>query len=75
MHGVARRHVDGCRAHLEAGVAQHVGRRGGVLRAHVRQQHMLSDADAPRDGLTDLAGADEDDDVLHDASLDVPLPT
>jgi hypothetical protein len=48
---------------------QRIRRRIGVVRAHVGQHDMLSDANPPRDRLTYLTGPDNDDYVLHDCPL------
>jgi hypothetical protein len=40
-------------------------RRLGVLQTLVGEKHMLAKADAPRDGLADLPGADHDDYLCH----------
>ena len=60
--------VDGRGADLEAGVAQDVGRGGGVLLAQVGQQDVLAGAHPPRDRLADRPGPDDDDDVAHGRS-------
>src|SRR4029450_3846481 len=65
MNGRARGRVDRRNAHLVAGVRQDLRRRLGVVLTQIRQQHMLADADPPRDGLTDLARTDDHDDVAH----------
>ena len=56
----ARGHIHGRGAHLEASVAQHLGRRVGVLLVQVRQQDVLAGADPPGDGLTDRPGSEDE---------------
>ena len=68
LHGLTRGHVHRGRAHLVSGVPQDLGCHVGVLLPHVRQQDMLADADPARDGLADLTGANDDDDILHGCS-------
>ena len=63
---LARGHVDGRCAHLEAGVAHHLGRRVGVALPQVRQHDVLTGADPPGDRLADRAGSDDDNDFVHD---------
>ena len=66
VHRVPGGHVDRRDAHLVPAVAQHLCRRDGVVHPQVGQQDMLPDADAPRNGLADLAGPDDNDDVCHE---------
>jgi hypothetical protein len=47
VHGFARRHIDGCNVHVEAGVSHHLGRGVGVLAVQVGQHDLLAGADAP----------------------------
>ena len=56
--------VDGCGRHVEAGVAEDLGRGVGVLDAQVGEHDVLAGADSPGDRLTDRAGADDDDDFV-----------
>ncbi len=63
---LARGHVDGGCADLEAGVAQHLGRGVGVALAQVGQHDVLAGADPPGDGLANRAGSNDDDDFVHD---------
>ena len=65
MHGFARGHVDGRRAHVEPGVSHHLGRDVGVLAAQVGQQHLLPGANASRDRLADRPCSDNDNDFAH----------
>src|SRR6185312_14937503 len=65
MHGLARGRVDRRDAHLVPGIPQDLGRRIGVVRAHVGQQDVLADTDPPRDSLADLTGPDDDKHVCH----------
>jgi hypothetical protein len=65
MHGLARRRVDRRDGHVVAGITEGLGGGVGVLLAHVGEQDVLADADAPRDRLTDQARSDDDDDVGH----------
>ena len=65
MNGLARGRVDRRDAHVVSGVPQDLGRRVGVLLAHVGQQDVLADADPPRDRLADLTGSDDDDHAVH----------
>jgi hypothetical protein len=65
MHRVARRHIRSRDAHHVTSVGEHVCRRFRVVCAQVSEQEVLADTDPPRDGLTDLAGANDDDDALH----------
>ena len=69
MHRLARGHVNrGC-AHFVPSVPQDLGRGVGVLLAHVGQQDVLADANPARDGLADLTGSDDNDDITHGCSL------
>ena len=63
--GLARGYVDGRDAHLVAGIGHDLGCRVRVRLAAVGEHDVLADADAACDGLTDLAGSDDNDDVLH----------
>jgi hypothetical protein len=56
-----RGHVDGGGAHVEPGVAHHVGSGVGVRLAQVGQHDMLAGADAPGDRLSDRSRSDDDD--------------
>jgi hypothetical protein len=69
MNGLAVGRVDRRNADVVARVAEGLGRGVGVLLAHVSQQNVLADADAPRDGLADQAGSDDDDHLAHADSL------
>ena len=69
MNRLTRGHVDGRCAHLEPGVAQHLGRRVGIALVQVGQQDVLAKADPPGDCLTDLPGSDDNNDFTHDDLL------
>jgi hypothetical protein len=58
-------HIDGRNRHLIAGILENLGRCFGILLMKVSQHDMLADTDAARDGLTDLARPDNNDDILH----------
>ena len=64
-HCLARGDVDGRDAHLIAGVGHDLGCCVRVRLAAVGEHDVLPDSDPTRDGLTDLAGSDDDNDVLH----------
>ncbi len=65
QYRLARRYVNGRDAHLVAGTGHNLGRRVRIRLAAVGEHDVLADADAACDGLTDLAGSDDNDDVLH----------
>src|SRR5580765_2771338 len=69
MYGFARGHVHGRDAHLVTGVLQNFGRCVGIVPAHVSQQEMLADTDAPCDCLADLTWSDDDNDVSHNLRI------
>ena len=52
-------------AHLVASVRHDIGCRFRVGLVAVGEHDVLSDSDPARDGLTDLAGSDDDNDILH----------
>ncbi len=52
-------------AHVEAGVGEDVGCCVSVLPAQVGEEDVLAGADAPGDGLADLAGSDDYGDFGH----------
>ena len=56
VNRVARGHVDGGGADVEAGVAHHLGRPIRVLLVQVRQHDVLTGANAPGYGLADRSG-------------------
>jgi hypothetical protein len=64
-HRLSRGHVDRRDAHLVASVRHDIGCRFRVGLAAVGEHDVLSDSDPARDGLTDLAGSDDDNDVPH----------
>src|SRR5512135_2463195 len=65
VNRVPRGHVDGRGAHVEAGVAHHLGGGVGVALAQVGQHDVPAGADAPRDRLPDRTWSDDDDDFAH----------
>jgi hypothetical protein len=73
-HCLARGDVDGRDAHLVASVGHDLGCRLCVGVAAVGKHDVLPDADPARDGLTDLASSDDDNDVLH-GSASIPCWT
>src|SRR4051812_38249466 len=66
-HGFTRGQVDGRDGDVVTGIAQDLGYRVRVGFAAISKHDVLSDAHAPNDRLTDLSGANQDDDVAHDA--------
>ena len=64
-----RGHVDGGDAYFVTGSAQDVGCGLRIGLAAISEDDVLSDADAPSDGLANLAGANEDDDVAYDSAF------
>jgi hypothetical protein len=73
MDRLSRGHVNGCRAHVIAGVAQDFGCGLGVGLAAIGEQHVLADSNTARDRLSDLSSADDDDDVVHPCPLSLHL--
>jgi hypothetical protein len=65
----ARRHIDGCRAHVEAGVSHHLRRGVGVPAVQVGQHDVLPSADTSSDRLTDRSCSGNDNDFAHDELL------
>jgi len=45
LHSLTRGHVDCRDTHIVTGVAEDLGSRAGIVRAHIGQQDMLPDAD------------------------------
>jgi hypothetical protein len=60
MDRFARGHIDGCSDGVEAGIAQHFGRRIGVGLVQVGEDDLLASTDAPGNRLTDLPRPDDD---------------
>jgi len=74
LHGVARGDIDGRYAHFVTCVTEHLRRSVRILGPHVGQHDMLPYPHAPRDGLANLTGSDDGDDVFHRGSFRVERP-
>lgn len=68
MHGATRGHIDSRDGHIISGVAKNLRRGIRVLRAHVRQQHVLAHTNSACNCLTDLTRSDDDNDLTHEYS-------
>src|SRR4051812_26844880 len=64
-HGLARGYIEGRDADLVASVGHDLCCRVRVQLTAISEHDVLSYSDPPRDRLTDLAGSDDDNDVLH----------
>src|SRR5580700_9756246 len=66
MHRLARGHIDGCGAHVKAGVGQHLSRRIGVRLVKIGKHDMLACADPPGNRLANLSSSNHNSDVAHE---------
>jgi hypothetical protein len=73
MDRLTRGHIDDGGGHLESGVAQDLCCRIDVILAQISQQDALACADPPCNSLTDRAGTDDDDNIVHCDLLSIEI--